>query len=277
MKTFRFILLAVLLTAVTSCATYKRLGYFQDMEPGVAYSMPQQPDAHIAKGDKLNIVVSCSTPTLAAPFNIASGVQAVDPTSAAGSSEVRADAVGARLTGGEMDEGYLVDESGNINFPVLGIVHVEGMTLKELKEDLESQILSSRYIKDPYVHVSFVNFQITFLGEVGSGNYTVPNGRINMFEALAMVGDLTEDAQRDDIWVIRTVDGKRRLYTINLKTKDCFYSPVFFLQQNDMIYVKPKNNKMDSAIDAGISVFTTILQTLMTGVNSVLFFKYLFN
>ena len=98
-----------------------------------------------------------------------------------------------------------------------------------------------------------------------------------MFEALAMVGDLTEDAQRDDIWVIRTVDGKRRLYTINLKTKDCFYSPVFFLQQNDMIYVKPKNNKMDSAIDAGISVFTTILQTLMTGVNSVLFFKYLFN
>lgn len=256
---------ALLALMVTSCGTYKRLAYVQDMEPGITYSMPMSPDAKIAKGDKLSIMVTCSTPALAAPFNIISGVEAVDPTQSAGAEMVTA-GQGDALTTIANTPGYDVDNDGYINFPVLGRIQVEGNTLKQVKDYIEGELISRKYINDPVVVVTFLNFQITMLGDVGVGNYNIPNGKVNMFEALAMAGDLEQTAQRDNIWVIRTVDGKRKLYTINLKTKDCFYSPAFFLQQNDMVYVPPKDNKYDQrTMDK-----TTFVNTLFGAVGTIM-------
>jgi len=261
-----FILMSLLLFA-TSCGTYKRLGYLQDMEQDITYSMPLQPDAIIAKGDRLSIQIVCGTPELAAPFNILNGASV--------SSAIIEDKSTDAKNTTETNEGYEVDKNGDILFPVLGRMHIEGMTLKQVKEKIESQIVSRRYIKDPVAVIRFTNFSFTIIGEGGTGVYQVPDGRVNIFDALAMSGDLTEDAVRDDIWVVRTVDGKRRLHTINLKTKDCYYSPAFFIQQNDMIYIKPKDSKFDFTTNNRISILNTVISAVSAAINAVIWSTYL--
>lgn len=256
-----------LLLLATSCGTYKRLGYLQDMEQDITYSMPLQPDAIIAKGDKLSIQIVCSTPELAAPFNILNGTSV--------SSEIIEDKSTDGKAPETATEGYEVDKNGDIIFPVLGRMHIEGLTLKQVKDKIESQILSRRYIKDPVAVIRFTNFSFTIIGEGGTGVYQVPDGRVNIFDALAMSGDLSEDAVRDDIWVVRTVDGKRRLHTINLKTKDCYYSPAFFIQQNDMIYIKPKNSKFDNTVSNRFTILTTIISAVSAAVNALIWSTYL--
>lgn len=255
---------------VTSCGSYKRLGYLQDMKPGVDYEMPAQPDAIIAKGDKISISVYCSTPALAAPFNIVTGVAAVDPVSsvASGTAEVK----DAATTGNE----YLVSTSGDIIFPVFGSIHVEGQTLDWVKEYLETQLVEKKYIKDPVVTVGFTNFKYTLIGEVQSGVHFVPDGRINIFDAFAEAGEPLETGMRKEVCVIRTVDGKRKLYTIDLTSKDCFYSPVYYLQQNDMVYVKPLKNKHDAVVTQRLDDVKTASSVLSTIINTFLWFRIYF-
>lgn len=262
---------AVLLTA--SCGTYKRLGYLQDMETDINYSMPLQPEAKIAKGDRIKIVVACTTPDLATPFNILNGVSPVDPTT--GSKAAALASAGASDSESSL-EGFEVDSNGDINYPVLGKIHAEGLTLDQLKDYISEQIIEKRYIKDPVVVAAFTNFKFTVLGEAGTGVYSSPDGKVNMFDVLAMSGDLKESAVRNDIWVVRTVDGKRQLYTINLQTKDCYYSPVFFIQQNDMIYVKPKDTKFDDTVNNRMTVINSIAGVIGTALNAWMWFTYMF-
>ena len=280
MKHLNIFILAAAVLALSSCGTYKRIAYIQDMVPDVTYSMPAKPDAKIAKNDKLSITVTCSTPALAAPFNLPMGEQPVDATTSAvvGGNTYTGNSVatGSRTVGSENQTGYEVDRNGDINFPIIGKMHVEGLTLKDVKEQVEAA-LSPKYMKDPVVFVSFVNFQITMLGEIGAGNYLIPSGSMNMFEALAMAGDVNYDAVRNEIWVIRTNEGKRRLYTIDLQTKDCYYSPVFFLQQNDMIYVKPRNTKFDNPVNNRLSVISTIFSGIGAAVNGFILYRYFAN
>lgn len=272
MRKYLIFILSAMLVLLSSCGTYKRLGYLQDMEEGITYSMPIQPDAHIAKGDKLSIVVACSTPALAVPFNILSGVSPIDPVASTGGNSGSSASESSK--GPEVSEGYEVDKNGDMDFPVLGRMHVEGMTLAELKEKIETQIIQRRYIKDPVVAIRFTNFKFTIIGEGGVGVYTTTDGKVNIFDALAMSGDLTEDAVRNDVWIVRTVDGKRRLWTIDLQTKDCYYSPAFFIQQNDMIYVKPKDNKFDTVVNNRWTVINSIIGVFGTALNAMIWMGY---
>ena len=251
-----FIFSAVLL--LSSCGAQKRLGYLQDMTTDVTYDMPLQPDAIIAKGDKLSISVYCSTPDLAAPFNLSTGMLS-------SGSSASAEAVGE-------NNSYEVDKSGNIEFPILGKIHVEGRTLNYLSENIQNELISRRYMKDPVVKAEFSNFKYTLIGEISSGVHYVPDGKINIFEALAQAGEPNESALRTDVAVIRTVDGTRRMYTIDLTTKDCFYSPVFYLQQNDMVYLKPRKNKYDTRINDVKSTVQTIMQTVSSLLNTILWY-----
>ena len=276
MKKAMILLFAALAMLASSCGSYKRLAYLQDMEPGIDYSMPLQPDAIIAKGDRLSINVVCSTPELAAPFNILNGTaMATAQITGNGFNSQNNQLSTEGGTNAESNEGYEVDNKGDLTFPVLGKIHVEGMTLKQVKERIESQIVSRRYIKDPIVVVKFTNFKFTILGEGSPGIYSVPDGRINIFDALAMSGDVSQDAVRRDIRVVRTVDGKRRMYNIDLTTKDCYYSPVFFIQQNDMIYIMPKNAKFDSTVNNRFTIFNSIITGLSTIVNALIWSTYL--
>lgn len=282
MRKSAIFILALAALLASSCGTYKRLGYLQDMETDVTYSMPLQPDAIIAKGDRLAITVACSTPELAKPFNILSGVSPIDPTggdlsSGGSSSSSTSSGDASKAESSEVPTGYLVDNKGDIDFPVLGKLHVEGMTLLEVKDKIESTIIKRRFIKDPVVVICFTNFKVTFLGATGVSVLDVPDGRMDIFKALALTGDLKEFAQRDEIWVVRTVDGKRRLYTLNLKSKDCYYSPAFFLQQNDMVYAKYMDTYFDQTIGDRWTVINSLVGVIGTTINALLWFKYFTN
>lgn len=245
-----------------SCGAYKRQAYLQDMEPGVKYEAEAAPDARIAKGDKLNIVVTASEPVLAQPFNLVSG-------GAEFGSVSREEGVSAESSA---DRSYTVDRNGNINFPILGRVAVEGMTLEDLTNTIENKIVATGMLKEPIVLAEFTNFRFTILGEAGNGNFTVPDGSINIFQALAMAGDIGGYGVKDDVWVIRTSEGVREVYSLNLKSKDVFSSPAFYLQQNDMVYVKPRKIKMDEPANGILSIFNTALSTVSSIINTLLWY-----
>ena len=264
MKTSRAIIAAAMAVAMASCSSYKNLGYLQDLQERVSYLVQERPEARISVGDKLSITVTCSNPTLAAPFNVASGHSYYD--AASGQVSYSAES--------EESKGYLVDKNGEIDFPVLGRINVAGTTLVDLKNEIERRLKAKPYIQDPLVFVEFMNFKVTMLGEIGNGNYTFPSGEVTILEAIAEAG-ISNTGVIDDIWVIRTTGGERRLYSINLKTKDLYDSPVYYLQQNDLIYVKPKNGVRDSKSDniyQSISFVSTFISTVTTLATSILLY-----
>jgi len=245
-----FILIAAV-CLLSSCGAYKRLGYLQDMVPEETYEVTRHPDTRINVGDKLGIEVMSSQPILATPFNIRPE-SAVRDTSAHG------------LTVGVIPE-YEVDPKGCINFPVLGVIRVEGLTLKELSAELVDEIKATNYINDPVVSVVFTNFKITVLGEFnGPGTYEFPTGTVNIFELMAEAGELSQDAQRDNLWVIRTTGGTRKMFKLNAKSLSIYDSPAFYLQQNDLVYAPPVDKKMDSSTSTFITWLTTPLALLST-------------
>lgn len=237
---------------LSSCGGSKRLSYLQDMDTLTTYDATEDKDLRISKNDKLNITVTCKSPELAAPFNIVSGSVKVNATTGEISGNGSSD-----------DRGYMVDKNGNIDFPVLGQLHVYNMTREEVKDLIEHELIARNYIKDPIVLVDFVDFQVTVLGEINSkGIYKSTNNRMTILEAIAQAGDLPTSAVIDDIWVIRTENGKRNVYSINLKTKDCFDSPAYYLKQNDIVYVKPKKAKLGTGSQLALTITSTVLSGL---------------
>ena len=260
----QWILAVAALLSLASCGSYKKLTYLQDMEVLTTYDVKEQPNVLIGVNDKLRIVVTCQEPTLAAPFNLSTGVFSVNPET--GESVTKLSSVA--------ESGYVVDKNGYIDFPVIGLVKAEGLTLEGLREDLIDKIIETKYIKDPIVLVEFMNFQFTVLGEANPGNYNVPNGHINLLEALALAGDLKPSAKRDDVWVIRTENGQRMVYSVDMRSKDLFESPAFNIQQNDIIYVKPLKSVKDADATKRSSVITTVISALSTVSSITLAFVY---
>lgn len=259
MKIKATIILALCTMLACSCGTYKRQAYLQDMEVGKEYQCVSRPDAKIRIGDKLRIVVTCTSPELAAPFNVITGNVTYDPAT----KKV------IPYSGSMEEKGYVVDRDGYITFPVIGKLNVVDLTLEELKLLVEGQLKGRNYIKDPIVYTDFLNFQVTVLGEAGVGNYNISSGGVNIFELLAMAKDLTGDAVRDNVKVIRTEGNTRKAYNINLKSVDCYNSPVFYLQQNDMVYAMPRDDKFDTKTQNVFTVGTFVL-SLGTVVTNIL-------
>ena len=260
----QWILAVAALLSLASCGSYKKLTYLQDMEVLTTYDVKEQPNVLIGVNDKLRIVVTCQEPTLAAPFNLSTGVFSVNPETGESVTKLSSEA----------ESGYVVDKNGYIVFPVIGLVKAEGLTLEGLREDLIDKIIETKYIKDPIVLVEFMNFQFTVLGEANPGNYNVPNGHINLLEALALAGDLKPSAKRDDVWVIRTENGQRMVYSVDMRSKDLFESPAFNIQQNDIIYVKPLKSVKDADATKRSSVITTVISALSTVSSITLAFVY---
>ena len=222
-------------------------------------------EIHLQPGDQLSITVSCKQPELAIPFNIMNGSINMDGTgSTTGTSFAR-----------DNDFRYTVDQDGYINFPLLGQLMIQGMTVAEVEDFVERKIKEGAYIADPIVTAVFKNFQITVIGLAGSGNYTIEKDKFNLIEALAMIGTLPNTALIDDIMVIRTEDGFRTAYSVNLKTKDLFESPVYYLQQNDVIYIKPSKYISDGRFERIRAVSSNVF-SLATLISNVFMWRYLF-
>ena len=240
-------LLAVLL--LSSCASRKRFVYLQDMEVGEEYVFNVKKEAIVHRDDRLSITVSCKNPELAIPFNMQGGNFHIGSGGDVVASEVSA--------GGP--KGYRVDVDGDIDFPILGKLHVEGMKVSELTEMIKRRIVEGNYIKDPLVSVEFLNFKYTVLGAVGrNGTFSVNGDRITLVEAIAQAGDVTSKGRIDRVAVIRETEHGREMFMHDLRSKDIFESPCYYLQQNDIVYVEPKYRKKDVE-DRSWQITTTLL------------------
>ncbi|WP_417128285.1 polysaccharide biosynthesis/export family protein, partial [Phocaeicola sp.] len=153
-------------------------------------------------------------------------------------------------------------------FPILGKIHVVGMTRMELTNYIKRRLIDEDYIKDPIVIVKFLNFKVSVVGDVGSpGVINVNSDRITIFEAISQAGDLAITGRRYNVTVIREENGERVPYYLDLRSKDVFKSPCYYLQQNDLVYVEPNKNKTRQGNTNqynNITTWTTLLSFVMS-------------
>ena len=212
----------------TACTSTKKIIYLQDVVPLKQQEIEQKYEVIIHGDDLLAIMVNSRDPELALPFNM----------------PMVSYQLGSNTGGQQRVLGYLVDTNGNIDFPILGEIHVEGLTRMQLTELIKNKLIEGDLIKDPIVTVQFLNFKISVMGEVGRpGSFTISGDRITLLEALSMAGDLTIYGRRDRVAVIREKDGKRMILMHDLRSSDIFNSPCYYLQQNDIVYVEPNKAK----------------------------------
>lgn len=219
-KTFPATYCILQLLLFASCGVPKNLRnatYFKDSIGEAEKTVINKPTV-IMPGDRLNINITAINKEAADEFN-------------------------APQTGGAAGaQGYLVDSAGTIQLLQLGVVHAAGLTATKLQDTLQQQLVN--YIKGPVVTVSIVNFKINVMGEVASpGVISVPDGKINILQAINQSGDLTLFARRDSILVIRETNGKREFGRVSISSNRIFTSPYYNLQQNDLIYVEPDATK----------------------------------
>lgn len=249
----------ILLFMLGACSVPKDVTYFQGIDELSAQQMEAMAQVYhtpIAPDDMLTITVTAWDPTVVTPFN--------PPTYAysilvEGESTVQA-AQGLYT--------YLVDREGYIDFPVLGKVKAGGLTKIQLSDQLTKDI--SQYVENPLVKVSLVNFKVTALGEVNRpGPISVKNDRISILDLLGQAGDVTINANRKNVLVIRDKDGKVEHGRIDLTDPALFASQFYYLQQNDVVYIEPnnakkRNSRYSQAQQYNISIFSTMFSALST-------------
>lgn len=243
--------LVVLGIVALSCASSRSLTMMQDLVPDETFAVSEAPDIIVHPGDKLSISVTGKNRELALPFNVTGGLAAVD---AEGNARVA-----------EEDHSYLVDEKGEIDFPVLGRLKVAELSITEIKRLIAGEISDRNMLESPNVTIDLENFRVTMLGEVANkGNMLIEGNQINLLQAIAQAGDITTSANLKDVTVIRTATGERTVYQVNLYSKNLYNSPAFYLQQNDIVYVKPRGSKLDSTSDLTLRLFQILLSVLST-------------
>ena len=254
---------AIAILLLSACASPKNVAYIQNSEAFVADSSAFLYEAHIMPKDVLTITVNTVNPEISAPFNLM-----VSPT--LGNASTGSQTVSSTRA----LQTYLVSNDGTISFPVLGTLKVGGLSKAECEKLIHDRIV--RYLngkEDPVVTVRMANYKISVLGEVARpGMFTVGNEEINIFEALALAGDLTIYGVRDRVKLIRKdADGKRNVYTLNLNDINIINSPCYYLQQNDVVYVEPNKVK---ARNSSVGQTTTLWLTstsILVSVASLLF------
>lgn len=236
------LLLALALGWLASCTSYKNVPYLQNPEVVNQYldSLPLY-DAKIMPKDLLSITVNTSDPQAAAPFNLTM------------QTPINVAQTNSYTTSQPALQQYLVSNSGEIDFPVIGRIRLGGLSKNEAENFIREKL--KPYLKEtPIVTVRMANYKISVLGEVARpGTFTVTNEKVNILEALAMAGDLTVYGVRDNVKLIREdADGKRHIFTLNLNQADIVLSPYYYLRQNDVIYVTPNQTKAKNS-DIGSS------------------------
>ncbi|RTZ00878.1 polysaccharide export protein [Flavobacterium sp. RSP49] len=244
-KSIPFFFLAVLF----SCASKKDMIYYQDVdalgtqEKSNSYEIKIQPD------DLLMILVSAEDPEIAIPFNITTNVTgAANP-----------DGMGIQSS-----QLYLVDDQGCIEFPVLGKLKVSGLTRSEFLNSIQNKI--ANYIKNPIVNLRIMNFKVSIQGEVTTpGTYPISSERITLIEALSRAGDLTVYGKRNNILIIREIDGIKSYNRVDITKAGFMNSPFYYLAQNDVVYVEPNQNKINvAAVNPSTGLIFSVVSILIT-------------
>lgn len=259
MKSFLSALFFVILFICTSCNTSKKILYMQDVESNKPVSAIQGGQITIMPKDQLSIVVSCKDPEIAALFNLPRVMYQAGVHNST-----------LNTIGNTQLLGYTVDAGGEIDFPLLGTLKVTGLTRKELATMIKERLESADLVKEPVVTVDFMNFHIAVLGEVQKpGDIRVDRDQVTLFEALSLAGDLTIFGKRDGVYVIREENGMRTKHQVDLRSADLFTSPVYYLKQNDIVYVEPNKVRAgQSTVNANnvksVSLWISIASLLST-------------
>jgi polysaccharide export outer membrane protein len=232
--------------ALCSCHTSRKILYYQDLTPtDSVVSVPAPQPIRIRPADQLSILVNCSDSRLTELFTLMTPTRRFGGGSGKGGSSVTSSNGQTVL--------YTVDSKGNIEFPVLGTLHVEGMTREDITHYIHDEIVNRDLAKDPIVTVEYGNLGVTVYGEVGGvGRYNIDREGLTVMDVLAQAGDLTIQGKRDRVWVYRLEDGQRRAYQLDLRNaSQLTASPAYYVQQNDEIYVEPNMTKMSSSTTNG--------------------------
>lgn len=238
-----------------SCAA-PRVAYFTDMKQGAAEQVLNPLEIRVRPEDKISILVNSKDPLLMDLFNLPIISRQI------GSSSGTSNSQGV--------SGYTINRDGDIDFPVLGKIHVEGMTREEIAAHIKDKLMTQNLVKDPVVTVEFMNLTVSVLGEVARpGRFNIDKDRLTLLDALSMAGDLTVYGKRENVLVQREENGKKVLYKVNLNSGyDLYASPVYYLQQNDIVYVEPNSMKARQATVNGNNVrsasFWMSLASLLT-------------
>ena len=236
-----------------SCTSSKKVIYFNDLKDTVKGSLGNAQyifETPIQKNDQLWITVGGSNPMDLIALNSANGTIA-----------------GSSVNLSQSSLGYLVEADGKIQLPYVGRVHVEGVTRLQLEDTLTQ--FFKEYTKNPVVNVRFLNYSFSVLGEVkNGGRYTMYNERTTILEAISMAGDLTEFGMRNNILIVREVNGVRNYARVNLLSKDLFTSPYYYLKTNDVVYVEPVKAKFITR--TGVPQYLSIIAIGVTALYTIL-------
>lgn len=256
--------------ATFSCSAPSQVTYFQDLRPGESeQKVVAATEIKVRPGDKLSIIVNSRDPQLTQLFNLPYVGQQI------GQGSVTANATSSNSQG---ISGYTVDEQGMIDFPVLGKIEIAGKNREEIAAFIKGELLAKNLVKDPVVTVEYMNLCISVLGEVAKpGRYNIDRDKVTVLDAISMAGDLTIYGKREKVLVLREENGVQHVYGINLCSAEHLYtSPVYYLRQNDVVYVEPNNVRARQSTVNGNNVRSTSfwisLASLFTSI-AVLVFK----
>ena len=250
----KLILFSSLCWGFSSCVNTKKAIYFREQGDGTIRSSSALPETVIQSNDILSIQVSSLNQDASSAFNVAN----------------REDISATTLSGLRNEtSGYLVSPEGYITFPILGDIQVAGLTKTQLTDTLTKMLADRKLLMDPIVSIRMMNFKITVLGEVGHPSVIpVPSEKISLLEALGLAGDLTINARRDNVMIIREQSGRKVIKRINLNSSELFTSPYYYLQTNDVVYVEPNKAKVRSGANTAMWV-TVVLAALSFGIIAV--------
>ena len=228
----RLLVFTMIVIFLSSCMSTKKAVYFNELEDSELPIVVAELEPIIKANDILSISVSSLNPEASNVFNV--------PNLPAAAATVNTPTT-------TQSNGYLVTLEGYIQLPILGNIRVAGLTKKQLKDQLTKTLLDKKLLVDPVVDIRYLNFRVSIMGEVGRPSVvTVPSEKISLLEALALAGDLTIYARRDNVLIIREENGKRIMKRIDLNSTSLFTSPYYYLKSNDIIYAQPNKSRVAS-------------------------------
>jgi polysaccharide export outer membrane protein len=240
-----------------SCTPYKNVAYFQNLknDPRFVEEIANYSPLTIQNGDLLSIHESSLNPQADGVFN------------STGFTELQPVSTGSILTRPEENTttvGHMVDNNGNINLPLIGLLHAAGLTTQALTVQIQGKL--EKFFTNPIVNVRIQNFKVSVIGDVKEpGSYVVKNERITLIEALSLAGDLTTTGVRSNVILIREEDGKRSYIHLDLTSSEVFSSPYYYLKNNDVIYVQPGRGRveLESPFYAKVGIVLSVLSIVV--------------
>lgn len=245
------LLIIMLISSSSYSCSQRNLVYFSDIDRGTVYTTPI--DSLVEQRFQEDDLLSITVTSLNAESNMLFNAGVLMP-----SGETRNTVISSPI-----NENYLLDKDGFINYPVIGQINLKGLTKLEALKKMA--ILLDKYVQNPIINIRLMNFKVTVIGEVQKpSTFIIPTEKVSILEALGLAGDMTAFGRRENVLIIREKEGVRSTTRLNLNDKNVLASPYFYLQQNDVIYVEPYKTKaiQSDANPRTFAIITSIVSLL---------------